>query len=331
MAHWKPKLAPTTDLLSLTLTNLEGFTVSRVDGNTTIAELALLTQQPAEQIAALLERLVAEKAILPDPGVPTVAPSPTVPPEVPRPPSSPPVDVGPEATPEENASHLKLYREQLHALPPDERARQAATAHGRMLSAFCFDPQPSVIQQILQNPLASFEQARLIAAHHPNAAGLEFLISRPDFARDAQVQRLLLRNPQLTEGQLRRVTNTRRLLELWRLTVSRDSTTQTRQGLVRILRSKFPTASAEERVELIFTSEGRVLTNLGGVPMDGHTTALLCARTYASIMLIQCLAHWAATPPSLIAHLLKQPMVMRQPRLKTMLHQHPNAPPASRI
>jgi len=313
MADWKPKLAPTTNLLALTLTNVEGFTVSRIDGSTTIAELALLTQQTPEQVSALLERLVAEGAILPPPG------------------ATAPVEAeAPASTPEENASHLKLYRDQLHGLPPDERAHLAATASGQLLSAFCFDPLPSVIQQILKNPLTSVEQARLIAAHHQNAAGLELLVARADFLRDLQVQRLLLRNPQLNEGQLRRMTTTKRLLELWKLTVSRESTTQTRQGLVRILRSKFPTASAEERVELIFTSEGRVLTNLAGVPLDGHTTALLCARNYSSIMLIQNLAHWAASPPSLIAHLLRQPLAMRQPRLKTMLNQHPNAPPPSR-
>ena len=123
---------------------------------------------------------------------------------------------------------------------------------------------------------------------------------------------------------------TKRLLELWKLTVSRESTTQTRSALVKILRTRFPNASAEERVELIFTTEGRVLGNLSGVSIDGHTSALLCARTYSSVMLVQSLAHWSATPPALIAHLLKQAVVLRAPRLKTMLYQHPNAPPPPR-
>lgn len=331
VTDWKPKLAPTTDLLSLTLTNVEGFLVSRIDGLTTVQELALLTQQPLEQVQVLLDRLVGEGAVLAPPAPAPVAPAPIAP-------VAPvaPVAVAAEAPAEEEpepgdgSSHLKLYREQLHGLPEDLRAQQAATASGRLLAAFCFDLLPSVIRELLHNPLAGLEHARLIATHHMNAAGLEYLVARGDLIRDSQVQRMLLRNPQLNEGQLRRLTQTRRLLELWKLSVSRESTTHTRSGLLKILRTRFPNASAEERVELIFTTEGRVLGSLSGLSVDGHTTALLCARTYGSVMLVQSLAHWSATPPALLAHLLKQPLVMRQPRLKTMIHQHPNAPPPPR-
>ena len=42
---WKPKPSPDTNLLSLTLNNLEGFTVSRLDGDTSVHEFALLTGQ----------------------------------------------------------------------------------------------------------------------------------------------------------------------------------------------------------------------------------------------------------------------------------------------
>ena len=315
MTDWKPKLAPTTELLSLALSNEEGFMVSRIDGQTTVAELAQLGHQTPQQVQALLERLVGEGAVLAPP-VTEVAP-----------PHEDDTEGPIEESAESNASHLKLFREQLHGLPEDLRAQQATTASGRLLSAYCFDPLPSVIRHLLSNPLAGLEQARLIAAHHQNAAGLEWLVARGDLTRDTQVQRMLFRNPQLNEGQLRRITHTKRLLELWKLSVSRESTTQTRSGLVKILRARFPNASADERVELIFATEGRVLGNLAGLSVDGHTSALLCARTYSSVMLVQSLARWSATPPALIAHLLKQAIVLRQPRLKTMLYQHPNAPP----
>jgi len=167
--------------------------------------------------------------------------------------------------------------------------------------------------------------AILIAAHHQTTTGLEFLFTRADLMRDAQVQRLLFKNPQLNEGQLRRLTQTKRLLEVWKLSVSREVTTQTRTNTARLLRTRFASAPAEERVELICSTEGRALGGLSGLPIDGKTTALLCARAYGSMLLVQNLAHWSATPPALIVHLLKQPIVVRQPRLKALLQQHPNA------
>jgi hypothetical protein len=196
------------------------------------------------------------------------------------------------------------------------------------LSALCFDPLPSVVRAIVQNPNGGPEQARLIAAHHRTSAGLEWLVQRADLMRDAQVQRFLWRNPQLNEGQLRRLVAHKRLLELWKLTVSREATTQTRSGTAKLLRARFATAASEEKIELIFTTEGRSLAGLSGIPIDGKTTALLCGRTYSSQLLVQNIAHWSAAPPALIVHLLKQPMVMRQPQLRTALGRHPNAPAA---
>jgi hypothetical protein len=43
-------------------------------------------------------------------------------------------------------------------------------------------------------------------------------------------------------------------------------------------------------------------------------------------MLIQNIARWSAAPPALIAHLLRQEAVRRQPQLRTLLARHPNAP-----
>lgn len=318
---WKPRLAPTTDLLSLTLTNLEGFTVSRIDGNTTITELAHLTQQTPEQVAALVDRLVGEGALLP---------------KAPPPPVSPPPEAEAEAATEESlvpldeeadaGTHLTLYVTRFKELSVDDRIHFAGVGTPAELSALAYDPLPAVIQALVQNPRVGPAQARLIAAHHNNAAGLEFLLGRGEFLRDPQVLQLLMRNTQLNEGQLRRLLLTKRLLELFKLSVSREASSQIRSGIIKILRSRFPATSAEERVEVIFTTEGRVLGSLTGVTLDGQTTALLCARTYSSVMLIQSFARWAPTPPALLAHLLKQPLVLRQPRLKTMVSQHPNCP-----
>jgi hypothetical protein len=332
---WKPKWAPNTDLRSLSLTNVEGFLASRIDGSTTPAQLAQLTGLPADQIRSLLDRLVTEGALLPEP---KPEPQPPVPEAAPVPEADPDPGPGPDPDPDpasqpepeqpigDGPTHLALYREHFHPLSPDERAARASTANGVSLSALCFDPLPNVIRKLMENPHTGLEQARLIAMHHHNSAGLEFLLAKAELMRDPQVQRLLWRNPQLNEGQLRRLTQTRRLLELWKLSVSREAISQTRTNTAKLLRSRFATAPAEERVELIFSTEGRALAGLTGLAVDGKTTSLLCARSYASMLLVQNLAHWSATPPALIAHLLRQPLVMRNPRLKTILSHHANAP-----
>jgi hypothetical protein len=53
---------------------------------------------------------------------------------------------------------------------------------------------------------------------------------------------------------------------------------------------------------------------------------LLCARGPASALLVENLARWPATPPALIAHLLKLPLVYQTPMLKLLLRRHPNSP-----
>src|SRR5690606_34757629 len=92
------------------------------------------------------------------------------------------------------------------------------------------------------------------------------------------------------------------------------------------LRRSFQQASAEERVGLMFTTEGRCLTMLIGLSFDSKTTALLCGRTYNSTLLIQNVLRFSATPPPLIAHLAKQNSVRRTPSLKKLILQHPNCP-----
>ena len=93
-----------------------------------------------------------------------------------------------------------------------------------------------------------------------------------------------------------------------------------------VLRTRFSTASPEERVELILTTEGRVLAILSGLSLDGKSAALLSSRTLGSTLLVENLARWPATPPSLVAHLLQQPLVRRMPNLMAALRRHPNCP-----
>ena len=298
-------LTPGVDLRGLPLTPEEGFVASRLDGATDLHALSIVTGLSLERVEAALERLVSLGAV-----------------------SAPEVlDEGePMASDEPAGTHRELYETVLRQLAPDERATRAKAAEEPELSAFCFDPLPAVIHALLDNPRFSLAKARLVATHHRTPSGLEALAARAAFAADAGVRRALLRNPQLSTGLLRRLHGGRRLLEQHKLVVSRDVPEQTRRAARELLRARFSTAEAEERVEVIVKTEGRCLTALAGLPVDGKTAALLCSRTYTSTLLVQNISRWAACPPALIAHLMRQELVRRSPPLKVLLKRHPNAP-----
>ncbi|WP_208721414.1 hypothetical protein [Corallococcus aberystwythensis] len=222
--------------------------------------------------------------------------------------------------------YRKLFETRLHALPEDQRVALAHGAEDPELSALCFDPVPAVIKGVLENSRVGLAHARLIARHHRNPVGLEALVARAAFAADTGVRRFLVRNPQLPAALFRRLWAMRRLMEHHKLTVDRDVPEQTRRTARELLRQRFSTGPSEEKVELILNTEGRALGALVGMPVDGKTTSLLCGRTYRSPMLVQNIARWSAAPPALIAHLLKQELVRRQPQLRMMLARHPNAP-----
>jgi hypothetical protein len=304
---WKPSLNPEVDLRGLPLTPEEGFIVSRLDGLTDLRGLCLVTGLPAERIEAVLERLVALGAVA---GA-----------------AEPPVEDEAEPLSDDSGgTHRKLYESTFHHLAAEERAARAKTAEDPDLSALCFDPLPQVVHALLENPRFSLVQARLVATHHRTAAGLEALAAPAAFAADAGVRKALVRNPGLPASLLRRLFGGRRLIEQFKLVVSHDVPEQTRRTARELLRSRFPTAEAEERVDFIFRTDGRCLRSLIGVPIDAKTAALLCGRTFTSPLLVQNMARWTVCPPSVIAHLLKQDVVRRSPALRTLVQRHQNAP-----
>jgi hypothetical protein len=313
MLVWKPVLNRGVELRGLPLTPEEGFIASRLDGATDLHGLCIVTGLPAERVEAALERLVSLGAVSPpevlEEGGPVAA-----------------EEGEPVAAEEPSGSNRNLYENALRQLAVEERVARAKVAEEPELSAFCFDPLPAVIHALLENPRFGLPQARLAAAHHRTPAGLEALAARAALAADAGVRRALLRNPQLSTALLRRLHGGRRLLEQHQLVVSREVPEQTRRAARELLRARFSTAEADERVEVIVKTEGRCLTSLAGLPVDGKTAALLCGRAYTSTLLVQNISRWAACPPALIAHLLKQELVRRSPALKVLLRRHPNAP-----
>jgi hypothetical protein len=355
MADWTPKPNLAVDLKRLSLTAEEGFVLSRLDGHTSTSHLPALTGFPPERLQTILERLVAQGALHP-----AAAQAPTSPPHTgaapvarapePDSPEAPTLELsdvqaspeaeGPEAPeesepsddepPEALGNYRQLFETRLHPLTEDERKARARGAEDPELSAFCFDPVPAVIKSVLENPRTGLAHARLIVRHHRNPVGLEALCARASFSADGGVRRWLVRNPQLPSVLFRRLWSGRRLMELHKVTIDRDIPEGTRRTARELLRQRFSTGPSEEKAELILNTEGRSLVSLSGMPVDGKTAALLCGRTYRSPLLIQNIARWSAAPPALIAHLLKQEAVRRQPQLRILLQRHPNAPADAR-
>jgi hypothetical protein len=307
--EWRPVAIPRRDAASLSLTPQDAYVLSRIDGATSVDELAMLTGMSLESVRGILERLVQEGAV----AEPSAREAPPV------------EDAGVLG-----ATHRQLFETTLHALPVEAREARAATAAEPELSAFCFDPTPRVVRALLGNPRAGLAHARLVAAHHGNAVGLDALAEKTALVQDGEVQRLLLRNPQASVPLVQRLLSRRRLAEVYQTSQSRELPERNRRTAMEALRRRFSETTSEERVELILRTEGRVLAALSGLSLDGRAAVLLCARTVSSVLLVENLARWPATPPTVIAHLLKQPMVVRMPQLRTALKRHPNCPKAER-
>jgi hypothetical protein len=311
---WVPRALPAARVAGLNLSAREGFVLSRIDGATDVDQLGLVTGLANGELGAILGRLVQQGAI--------------------EPPAPPPAALAPAEgarvtaadTETFGSTHRQLFETRFHARPEDERAALAQTATDPELSALCFDPVPAVIHEILRNPRMGLGHARLIVAHHRNPVGLDAVAARPAFLSDREVQRLLLRNSQTSEPLVRRLLTSKPMPQIYVSCQSPELPERHRTTARSVLRSQFSSASPDERVHLILTSEGRALATLSGLTIDGRTVALLCARTLSSPLLVENLASWPATPPALIAHLLKQPLVRQSQALTQRLKRHPNCP-----
>lgn len=333
---WKPRLNISVRLEELPLQPEEVFVLTRLDGRTAVRDLSTVTRLTPEALTAVLQHLVDVGALhapdlpgkaLASPGAPAAGTAALDREAHPLPQGESEDEDAAEDTADISGTHRKLFEAELHMLAADERAARAAKAAEPYLTAFCYDPLSQVIKAVLMNPTAGLGHARLIARHHRTPEGLAALASRGAFLTDAGVRRWLIRNPQLPVALFNRLFAGRRMLELFRVTVSREVTEQVRRLAREALRRRFAQGPAEERVELILRTEGRALAGLGGIPIDGRTTALLCGRTYSSTTLVQNIARWSAAPPALIRHLLRQETIRRSPSLRTLLQRHPNAPP----
>lgn len=241
--------------------------------------------------------------------------------------SSTPTDGEDEPKEHTTANVLAHFENVLSLLSTDERAEMATTTASNLdLLALAYDKEPSVIRALWQNVNITHDHARFAAFHHRTALGLDLIAARSEFLKDQATQRRILRNPMVSEALLRKILLPKRLIDIYKLTLERDASERTRASSRSFLRNKFATTDPEDRLELIWKTEGRALAALSGLSIDSKTAALLCSRQVVSIMLIQNFTRFAATPPSVIAHFLKQPLVKRQVHLRNSLLKHPNCP-----
>lgn len=224
------------------------------------------------------------------------------------------------------ASGRRLFETMLHGLPREQRILMARTCVDAPLEALCFDPDPGVIAALLENQATGLAHARLIATHHRNPVGLEALSRRAALMQDALVRKRLLQNPQTTEAMLRTLLNGKPLVLLYPLSTSRELSERAVRLVREALRQAFHRAEADERVRLIVSTEGRCLRGFVGLPLGAKAASILCATTFTSSLLVQNLAQWSPTPPNLIEHLMRQPLVVRAPQLRQVLLRHPNCP-----
>lgn len=231
-----------------------------------------------------------------------------------------------EATAVAEMNYRQLYQSKFFAIPVDARIAAAKTSSGAELMALCFDADPKVIGAILENPMQGLAHARMIAQYHRTGVGLEMLTRRMEYLKDMQTERRLLKNPQAGDQVIGRIMNPKRVFPTYKVAIDRDVPELTRVKARGFLRKKFQSAPSEDRADLVIRTEARCLILMTGCTFDARTTQILCGRPYNSVLFIQNLAKFSATPPGLLLHLYKQPFVRKNPLLKKLLLQHPNMP-----
>lgn len=223
-------------------------------------------------------------------------------------------------------AYRQIYETVYHPMSRDERIKKAQEVTGSDLFALCFDPDPQIIHAVLSNSHAGFDHARLIALHHRTHVGLEAVAKRSDYIKDALVQRRLLRNPQLPGTILNRMVNPKLIMDVYKIAIDREIPERTRVMTREILRKKFMLASSDEKASLILKTDGRCLILLVNCSLDAHATKILCGKQTYTVLFIQNVARWSASPPALLAHLLKTAVVRRNMGLRKMILKHPNMP-----
>ncbi len=220
----------------------------------------------------------------------------------------------------------RIYETVYRPMTREQRLSAAKMVDGDQLMALCLDAEPQIIFALLDNPRFGLAEARYVAFHHRTQTGLEMLARNRVLLRDSLVQRRLLRNPQLPDMILRNIVNPKLLTDTYKIAIDREVPERSRIKTADLLRKKFTMAGGEEKAALVIKTEARCLITLAGCAFDGQTTQILCGRTTWTLLSIQNLARWSATPPQLLRTLLKLAIIRTNYGMKKMLIKHPNMP-----
>lgn len=324
------------DLKALRLSAEEGFVLSRLDASMSLKELVAITGLDEGRVTEIVDVLYTQGAIDVDrDATPAQAASPLVSDAAAGgslPPSPEPALEAEEIDEEEEQrvagerEYRKIYEVVFQEMPREQRIAAAQTEDGANLYALCHDPEPQVVHAVLSNPQVGLAHARMIALYHRTHVGLDMLGRRAEFLADSAVQRRLLSNPQLPDALLRRIVNPKLLTEIYKIAINREIPEMTRVKTREILIKKFMLAGSDERAALIVKTDARCLVLLVNCALDARATQILCGRTAYTVLFIQNVARWPASPPALLTHLLKQPLVRQSVGLRKMLLKHPNVP-----
>lgn len=235
-----------------------------------------------------------------------------------------------EAEPESEAQRIgdarKLYQARYKDLAVEEREKHAAEGDEMTRRALAHDPLPRVITALMENPGFSAIEARIIAREHPSGIGLGLLAHRARLLADPEVRRRLLRNPHVAAPLVQTVLRGRPLLTIHQVSTSHDVPENVKTFARQELRRSFAQREPDEKTALIIKTEGRVLSLLVGVALDGRTISLIVGRSAMSPMLIRNFAQWPTTPPPILSHMMRLPQVQRDKSLQQALMRHPNLP-----
>ncbi len=220
----------------------------------------------------------------------------------------------------------RIYDAVYRPMDRDLRMAEARVVEGANLMALCLDPEPQMVFALQENPRFGLGQARFIAFHHRTQAGLELLTRNAEIAKDSLVQRRLLRNPQLPDPLLRKIVHAKMLGDTYKIAIDREVPERTRVNTAELLRRKFMLAGGDEKAALVIKTEARCLLLLNNCAFDAQTTQILCGRTSWTMLCIQNLVRWSATPPQLLRTLLKLPIIRQNVGMRKLLLKHPNMP-----
>lgn len=190
--------------------------------------------------------------------------------------------INPEAETEGHTSHAaprEIYRSRLRYLNEAERAHGAMTADVSLLLAYCFDPSPTVLNSVVDNPSFGFPHARLIAQNAPSTKGLRVLVAHRAILNDAQVLQNLLRNSMTPPTLLDACPLISTPEQVWTKWARRDAAERNRLYLEQRLCKLFTQLSTSKQMRFWVKTRGRPLRVLKKIPVPRRLVMLINQQT----------------------------------------------------